>query len=339
MNRSKALLHYSLTRLALAPIMLWLISTLVFFLLRIAPGDPVDAILGNRADFAAREALRSKLGLDSPLIHQYFSYLKGLVHADLGLSLNNQESVSQIIAKTLPASLELGITAIIVAAIIGISVGLTGVAKPEGKTDLAGRLFGIGTYALPPFWAAMLIQILFAVILGWLPVGGRFPPVLETPKGSGFLIIDSIVSGNINALFGTFRHLLLPASTLGILLSGIFSRSLRINLEKVLNTNYIQAARSRGITEKNVIINHALPNALLPLLTIAGLTISSLIGGALLIEVTFSWPGIALQLQEAISQRDYTMVQGIVVVISSLVVLISLLIDLLIAFIDPRINY
>ena len=319
--------------------MLWLISSLVFFLLRVAPGDPVDAILGIRADYAAREALRVKLGLDAPLINQYLKFLNCLIHGDLGESLNNQEPVRQLIAKTLPASIELGIIAIIIAITVGLGIGFTGIARPEGKTDLLGRLFGIGTYALPPFWAAMLIQMIFAVILGWLPVGGRFPPHLIEPEGSGFLILDSIRTGNIQALIGSTRHLILPASTLGMLLSGIFSRSLRLNLSKVLQTNYIQAARSRGLKENQIILKHAFPNSLLPVLTIAGLTIASLIGGALLIEITFSWPGIALGLQEAISKRDYPIVQGIVVTISSIVVTISLLVDLAIAFIDPRVSY
>ena len=339
MNRSRSLLKYSISRLLLAPVMLWLISTLVFLLLRVAPGDPVDAILGIRADYAAREALRVKLGLDVPLLTQYFKYLNCLIHGDLGESLNNQEPVRQLISNTLPASIELGVIAIIIAITIGLSVGFTGIARPEGKTDLIGRLFGIGTYALPPFWAAMLIQIFFAVILGWLPVGGRFPPNLIEPEGSGFLIFDSIKTGNLKALLGSIRHIILPASTLGILLSGIFSRSLRLNLGKILTTNYIQAAKSRGIKDGQVILKHAFPNALLPILTIAGLTIASLIGGALLIEITFSWPGIALGLQEAISQRDYPVVQGIVVIISSLVVTISLLVDIAIAFIDPRISF
>ena len=251
--------------------MLWLISTLVFLLLRVAPGDPVDAILGIRADYAAREALRVKLGLDASLLTQYFKYLNCLIHGDLGESLNNQEPVRQLISNTLPASIELGVIAIIIAITIGLAVGFTGIARPEGKTDLIGRLFGIGTYALPPFWAAMLIQIFFAVILGWLPVGGRFPPNLIEPEGSGFLILDSIKTGNLQALLGSIRHIILPASTLGILLSGIFSRSLRLNLGKILTTNYIQAARSRGIKESQVILKHAFPNALLPVLTIASL--------------------------------------------------------------------
>ncbi|WP_320677138.1 ABC transporter permease [Prochlorococcus sp. MIT 1300] len=339
MAKERALFKYCATRIALTPLMLWLISTLVFLMLRVAPGDPVDAILGNRANEAARFALRTRLGLDKPLWEQYLNFIGGLLKGKLGESLTNQEPVKEIIAGALPATIELGTIALLIAICIGIVVGFSGAAKRESKIDLLGRVFGISTYALPPFWAAMMMQLLFAVHLGWLPVGGRFPPSLITPQGSGFLILDSFLAGDWLALQGTLRHLFLPALTLGILLSGIFSRSLRLNLGKALKADYIEAARSRGISEKKIITKHALPNALLPVLTIAGITIASLIGGALLIEVTFSWPGIALKLQEAISQRDYPVVQGIVVVIASLVVLISVLIDLVIAVIDPRVQY
>ncbi|MFL0777321.1 MAG: ABC transporter permease [Prochlorococcus sp.] len=339
MGRGRELLRYSAIRLALAPLMLWLIASLVFLLLRVAPGDPVDAVLGSRAPAAARAALRSKLGLDQPLWHQYLDFIRGLGHGDLGEALINQEPVSSIIARDLPASLELGLTALILAAVVGLAVGFSGIARPEGKLDFAGRLYGIGTYALPPFWVAMLVQLLFAVMLGWLPVGGRFPPSLLPPQGSGFLIADSLFSGNWASLQGAIRHLVLPASTLGLLLSGIFTNALRLNLQRTLRSDYVEAARSRGLSETQVIVRHALPNALLPVLTIAGITVASLIGGALLIEVTFSWPGIALRLQEAISQRDYPVVQGIVVVIAALVVLVSVAVDLLVAALDPRIRY
>jgi len=338
-SRSRALIQYCLTRLALAPLMLWLIATMVFLLLRIAPGDPVDAILGNRANELAREALRTKLGLDQPFLNQYFNFIKDILHGDLGTALVNQEPISNIIKESLPASIELGICSLIIALVIGLSVGLSGISKEGGRIDMAGRLYGISTYALPPFWAAMLIQLFFAVFLGWLPVGGRFPPSMLQPNGTGFLILDSIINGNLSALQGAIRHLALPSITLGILLSGIFSRALRLNLSRILKTDHIEAARSRGIKESQVLIKHALPNAFLPVLTIAGITIASLIGGALLIEVTFSWPGIAMRLQEAIDQRDYPVVQGIVVIVAGLVVLLSIFIDILIASIDPRIRY
>ena len=340
MSTKKELFKYIFSRLALLPIMLWIISSLVFILLRIAPGDPVDAILGNRANEFARESLRIKLGLDKPLINQYLEYLKDLMHGNLGISLNTQEPVKVINSKALPASIELAIFAILIASIIGYLIGFLGAIKPEGRIDFIGRVFGIGTYALPPFWAAMLIQIIFAVLLGWLPIGGRLPPGMSPPPFvTGFLLLDSILNKNIEMFFSSFKHLILPSVSLGILLSGIFSRSLRLNLEEILKKDYIEAAKSRGINDYRIFIKHALPNTLLPILTITGLTISSLIGGALLIEITFSWPGIALGLQEAINQRDYPVVQGIVIIISSLVVMISVGIDIAIAYIDPRVSY
>ncbi len=340
MSSKKELFKYILSRLALFPIMLWIISSLVFILLRVAPGDPVDAILGTRANELARESLRIKLGLDKPLINQYIEYLNQLIHGNLGISLNTQEPVKIIISKALPASLELAIFSILIASIVGYLIGFLGAIKPEGKIDFWGRIFGIGTYALPPFWAAMLIQIIFAVLLGWFPIGGRLPPGAIPPSPiTGFLILDSILNKNIEIIFSAIKHLILPSITLGILLSGIFSRSLRLNLEEVLKKKYIEAAKSRGINDSRILVKHALPNTLLPILTITGLTVSSLIGGALLIEITFSWPGIALGLQEAINQRDYPVVQGIVVIISSLVVMVSVGIDIAIAYIDPRVSY
>ena len=343
MSRRSDLLRYLAARLALAPVMVWLIASLVFLLLRVAPGDPIDALLGTRAPAAARAALRAQLGLDQPLWQQYGHFLSQLLHGELGQSLTNQEPVTAVIRQSLPASLELGIVALLLAAVVGLAVGFSGVARPEGKLDLAGRLYGIGTYALPPFWAAMVVQLVFAVWLGWLPVGGRFPPTLIPPAGSGFYLLESLRAGlgtgQWHQLLGTVRHLVLPAGTLGLLLSGIFANALRLNLRRALDSDYVEAARSRGLGEGRVILRHALPNALLPVLTITGITVASLIGGALLIEVTYSWPGIAFRLQEAIGQRDYPLVQGIVVVVAALVVMVTVAVDLVVAMLDPRIRF
>ncbi len=245
----------------------------------------------------------------------------------------------EIVRDALPASLELGITALLVALVLGLAVGFSGVARPEGKLDLSGRLYGIGTYALPVFWAAMVMQLIFAVGLGWFPVGGRFPPTALPPQGTGFYLLDGILQANPQVIWGTLQHLALPAITLGLLLSGIFERALRLNLRRALRSDYVEAARSRGISERRVVLRHALPNALLPVLTITGITVASLIGGALLIELIFSWPGIAYRLQEAIAQRDYPLVQGIVVVIAALVVMVNLAVDVVVALLDPRLKF
>jgi peptide/nickel transport system permease protein len=319
--------------------MLWLIASLVFLLLRVAPGDPVDALLGSRASEAARIQLRHQLGLDQPLPLQYLHFLGDLLHGNLGTSLVNARPVGAIVRESLPASLELGLVALAIAIVLGLTAGFSGIARPEGKLDLAGRLYGIGTYALPSFWAAMVLQLVFAVGLGWFPVGGRYPPTLVPPTGTGFYLLDGLLSGNWQVISGSLRHLALPAFTLGLLLSGIFDNALRLNLRRALRSDYVEAARSRGIGERQVVLRHALPNALLPVLTIAGITVASLIGGALLIEVIYSWPGIAYRLQEAINQRDYPLVQGIVVVVAALVVLVSLVVDVLVALLDPRISF
>jgi peptide/nickel transport system permease protein len=339
MTNNASLVRYLGSRLLLAPVMLWLIASLVFLLLRVAPGDPVDALLGNRASATAREQLRAQLGLDQSLWDQYRDFLGALMQGDLGTSLRNSTPVGEIVRDALPASLELGITALLVALVLGLAVGFSGVARPEGKLDLSGRLWGIGTYALPVFWAAMVMQLIFAVGLGWFPVGGRFPPTALPPQGTGFYLLDGILQADGQVIWGTLQHLALPAITLGLLLSGIFERALRLNLRRALRSDYVEAARSRGISERRVVLRHALPNALLPVLTITGITVASLIGGALLIELIFSWPGIAYRLQEAIGQRDYPLVQGIVVVIAALVVMVNLVVDVVVALLDPRLKF
>ena len=335
----KKLINYSLLKFSLIPVILWIISTLVFILLRVAPGDPVDAILGSGADEISREMLRYKLGLNESLFDQYLTYIINILHLNFGLSLSTEEPVLKIILRSLPASLELGFFSILSAAIIGFPLGFLGLRSKGKKGDYFVRILGISSYAIPPFWGAMIAQLIFSVYLNFFPIGGRFPIFQQQPQITGFLVLDSLLSNNAIALKDSLYHLLLPSLTLGFLLSGIFSRSLRVNLDKSLRSDYVNAAICRGIRKKEIILNHALPNALLPIVTISGLTIASLAGGALLFEVTFSWPGIAFRLHEAISQRDYTLVQGIVIVTSFLIVLLNLSVDILIALLDPRIEY
>ena len=333
------ILNYSLLKLSLIPLILWIISTLVFILLRVAPGDPVDAILGSGANEASRDLLRSKLGLNESLISQYLIYINNTLHFNFGESLSTQEPVLNIILKSLPASIELCFFSIFIAILIGFPLGFLGLKNKGKKGDYIVRVIGISSYAIPPFWGAIMAQLIFSVYFRTFPIGGRFPIIHDQPQITGFLVLDSILDNNLMYLRDSLYHLALPSITLGFLLSGIFSRSLRINLDKTIKSDYVNAALCRGITKRKIILNHSLPNALLPIVTISGLTIASLAGGALLFEVTFSWPGIALKLYEAISQRDYTVVQGIVIITSLLIVSINLFVDILIALLDPRIEY
>ncbi len=333
------ILNYSLLKISLIPLMLWIISTLVFILLRVAPGDPVDAILGSGANEASRELLRYKLGLNESLLSQYLTFINNILHLNFGESLSTQEPVLNIILKSLPASLELGIFSIFFAILIGFPLGFLGIRNKGKRGDYIARVISISSYAIPPFWGAMLVQLILSVYLRIFPIGGRFPIIHSQPHITGFLVIDSLLDNNLTYLKDSLYHLALPSLTLGFLLSGIFSRSLRINLDKTIKSDYVNAALTRGIARRKIILNHALPNALLPIITISGLTIASLAGGALLFEVTFSWPGIALRLYEAISQRDYNVVQGIVIITSLLIVSLNLFVDIFIALLDPRIEY
>ncbi|MEX0270700.1 ABC transporter permease [Leptolyngbyaceae cyanobacterium UHCC 1019] len=341
MSRSSSLRYYILTRLLLAPLMLWLIATLVFLLMRATPGDPVDALLGPRAPQAAKDELRQQLGLGQPLWMQYLGYLGSLLRLDLGNSLTTQgQSVWGIIQKFFPATVELALCSLAIALLVGVSVGISTASRPNTSLDLGGRLFGILTYSIPMFWLGMVLQLIFAVQLNWFPLGTRFPVTISAPDGpTGLYLLDSLVHANLSQFFTTLYYLALPCFTLGILISGIFERIVRVNLQQTLKADYIEAARARGIPESRILVSHALKNALIPVITILGLTFSALLGGAILTEVTFSWPGLANRLYRAIAQRDYPTVQGIVVFFAAIVALSSILTDIINAYIDPRIRY
>ena len=341
MSRSKALQSYIIIRLMLAPLMLWTITTLVFLLLRATPGDPVDAILGPKAPESVKDALREQLGLGAPLWQQYLNYMGDLLKFDLGTSLTTRgQSVWQIIQQYFPATLEIAVLSMAIALMLGISVGMISASRPNTAWDAGGRLFGILTYSLPAFWVGMLMQLVFGVQLRWFPLGTRFPISQTPPQGpTGLYTIDSLLSLNFGQFFTTLHYLALPSLTLGILISGIFERIVRVNLKQTLEADYVEAARARGIPERKILVNHAFKNALIPVITVMGLTLAALLGGALLTEVTFSWPGLGNRLYEAISLRDYPTVQGIVVFFAAIVAIASILIDIINAYIDPRIRY
>ncbi|MGB7057019.1 MAG: ABC transporter permease, partial [Geitlerinemataceae cyanobacterium] len=329
MSRSKALQYYIVSRVLLAPLMLWTITTAVFLLLRATPGDPVDAILGPRAPEAFKQELREQLGLSGTLLQQYLNYMGQLLRLDLGESATSRgQNVWEIIGNHFPATAELAVCSMVVALVVGITIGSLSASRPNTPIDAGGRLFGIITYSVPMFWMGMVLQLIFAVQLRWFPLGTRFPLTLPTPTGiTGLYTLDSLLSGNLSQFFAALHYLALPSLTLGILLSGIFERIVRVNLKQTLSSDYVEAARARGIQEGQILVAHALKNAMIPVITVLGLTFASLLGGAILTEVTFSWPGLASRLYEAISSRDYPTVQGIVVFFAAIVVFASIAID------------
>jgi peptide/nickel transport system permease protein len=321
--------------------MIWFITTLVFLLLRATPGDPIDALLGPKAPAEVKGALRSQLGLDQPLWVQYLSYLGALFHFNLGESLVSQgETVGAIIREFFPATLELAVSSLTIALVLGVAIGALSASRPNTRWDAGGRMFGILTYAIPLFWFGMLLQLIFAVGLKWFPLGTRFPTTLLAPDGpTGLYTIDSLLAGNPQQFGMALYYLTLPALSLGVLISGIFERIVRVNLKQTLQADYVEAARARGISERRILWNHAFRNTLIPVVTILGLTLAAMLGGAILTEVTFSWPGLGNRFYRAIAQRDYPTVQGITVFFAAIVAMASIAIDIINAYIDPRIRY
>jgi peptide/nickel transport system permease protein len=315
--------------------------TMVFLLLRVAPGDPISAALGGHVGPEELERRREAAGLDRPLLEQYFDYLGDAVTLNLGTTLTDQRSVTSIITDNGAATLELTIFAFAIAVAVGVSIGLLAGQRRDTWVDTGGRLFGIFVYAAPVFFTGFLLQLLFGSVLGWLPTSGRVGPIteFELDKTTNLYIVDALISANWEALRDVVEHLILPAVTLGLLVSGVLIRLVRVNLLQTMRGDYVEAARARGLNERRIVVHHALRNALVPVVTVAGLQFAILLGGAILTEQTFNWPGIGHELVRYLNNRDYIAVEGIITVFALAVVLVSLLIDLINAFIDPRVRY
>jgi peptide/nickel transport system permease protein len=331
--------RYLLTRLALTAPLLLLLLTATFLLLRVAPGDPVTATLGERASDERAEELRRSLGLDDPLWQQYASYVGGALRGDFGRAITTDIPVWKTITEKFPATLELTVAAMLVAIAVGIAVGAASARFRDTPLDVAGRLLGIVLYAAPIFWVGILFQLLFSVELGWLPTGGRTTAFSEPRHLTGLYTVDALLSGNFSALGEALRHLALPAVTLGLVIGGILVRLVRVNMLQALRSDHVEAARARGLPERSVVLRHALRSALVPVVAVVGLQLALLLSGAVLTEATFSWPGLGQTLYDFLQDRDYTAVQGLVTFYALFVVAVSLLIDVVSAWVDPRIRY
>jgi peptide/nickel transport system permease protein len=332
---------YLLTRLALAIPTVLILLTMVFLLMRVAPGNPIQAALGGHVSQAEIERRSAEAGYDRPILTQYFEYLGDALTLNLGETLTDHRPVTSIITENGTATLELTFYAFTIAVVVGVTIGLIAGRYRDTWVDTSGRMFGIFVYAAPVFFVGFLLQLLFGSALGWLPTTGRVGPItqFELSKPTHIYTIDAIVTGNWNALGDVFRHLILPSVTLGLLVSGVLIRLVRVNLLQTMRGDYVEAARARGVTERRVVLHHAFRNALVPVVTVAGLQFAILLGGAILTEQTFNWPGIGAELVRYLNNRDYIAVQGIITAFALAVVLVSLLIDLVNAFIDPRVRY
>ena len=340
-TQGTSLRTYLLTRLGLALPTVLILLTLVFLLMRVAPGNPIQAALGGHVPREEIERRVHEAGYDRPILTQYGEYLGDALTLDLGTTLTDHRAVTSILRENGAATLELTFFAFALAIVAGVGIGLLAGRHRDTWVDTGGRMFGIFVYAAPVFFTGFLLQILFGSTLGWLPTTGRVDAVtqFELDKTTNLYLVDAIISGNWTAFWDAIRHLILPAVTLGLLVSGVLIRLVRVNLLQTMRGDYVEAARARGISERRVVIHHAFRNALVPVVTVAGLQFALLLGGAILTEQTFNWPGIGSELVRYLNNRDYIAVQGIITIFALAVVLVSLLIDLVTALVDPRVRY
>src|SRR6478735_1834958 len=336
-SSSGSLRTYLITRLLLVIPMIWVLVTLVFFVMRVI-GDPIESAFGGRLPADQIAIRRHNAGLDRPLLSQYWDYLVGLLHGDFGRTLTDNQRVSSVIITKGAATLELTFWALIVALSVGIPLGRVAARYRDRPPDVVLRLSAILAYATPVFFLGLLLQLLFAIKLGWLPASGRASTNVEiaiqnvSPKTNIYLI-DAILYGDPSYVIDVIKHAILPAITLGLLTAGVFLRLVRVNVLQTMRSDYVEAARARGVPERKVMRKHAFKNALIPVVTVMGLQIAVLLGGAVLTEDTFEWQGIGYTLTHYIENSDFVAVQGIVAALAVIVALVSFVIDVIVAVI------
>jgi peptide/nickel transport system permease protein len=311
----------------------------VFTISHLTPGDPVLIALGERATPDAIEALRAELQLDDPLPVQFKKYLGRALRGDLGRSIQNNERVTVELGTRFPATIELTFAAMLIASLVGIATGVVAAARQNSWFDGVSMFAALFGFSMPIFWLGIMLILLFASYLGWFPISGRLDYTIELTRVTNLYLVDAVLSGNWEALGNALRHLVLPAVTLSTVALAIIARMTRSSLLEVLRQDYVRTARAKGLAEGRVISRHALKNAFIPVVTVIGLNVGSLLGGAILTETIFAWPGVGRLVVDAIFARDYPIVQGAVLVIALVFVLVNLLVDLSYAYLDPRIRY
>lgn len=303
----------------LVPVVL-LASIGIWAMIYAVPGGPIGVIVGENATAETIAAARREFGLDRPIAVQYLDWVRGAVQGDLGTSIHSREPVRDLILQRLPATLQLALMATLVAVAIGIPVAIASAMNPGSWLDRLLSGWNALALGVPTFWLGILLILWFSVELRWLPSASRYVPLWQDP---------------VEAL----RHLILPAATLGVYVSGVLARFLRASLVTEMKADYVRTARSKGLPERQIMRTHIVPNALLPFITIVGLMMATFIGGAVVTEAVFTYPGLGRLLVQAISTRDYPLIQGCIVVMLIIYVAINLTVDVLYAYVDPRIDY
>jgi peptide/nickel transport system permease protein len=316
------------------------VAIMVFFFMRLTPGDPVDIMMGQGGAVGVGEIenLRREFHLDKPLHVQLWLFLKDAVRGDLGYSYVQKRPVAQLIAKRLPATIELAGGALLFALLVAIPIGIVSAVKQNSLVDqfsMAGAIVGT---SMPAFWLGIILILLLAVRLHWLPVQGRVSFDARLEEVTGFLVLDSLLTGNRAALISTLKHLVLPSITLGATAAAIVARVLRSSMVEILRQDYITVARAKGQSEFLVVMKHALRNALIPTVTVVGLQVGALLGGNMIVETVFGWPGLGRMVVSAIFSRDFPLIQGTVMVYAFTYVMANLIVDVLYTYLNPKIT-
>lgn len=310
--------RFLITRVLQMMVALLGVSVVVFSLMHMVPGDPVRVALGTRFDQALYDSLRARMGLDRPLVEQYLSWLRGALTGDLGVSFRNGQPVAGLILERLPATLTLAAAAVVVALTVALPAGLISAVRSGTTLDYTVATASQIGISMPDFWAGVMYILLFSLTLGWFPSSG-FRPI-----GDGFWL--------------WLRHLLLPAVTVGLISGSIITRFVRSAVLEALNQDYVLTARAKGLSEWQIVMRHVLPNAWIPIVTVVGLQLGFLVGGVVVVEVIFAWPGLGRLALTAVRDRDFTVLQGAVLYLSAMFLLINLVVDIVYAWIDPRVR-
>ncbi|MCY1488795.1 Dipeptide transport system permease protein DppB [compost metagenome] len=316
------------------------VTLLTFALIRLIPGDPVEVMMGERrVDPQMHAEAMHRLGLDKPLYQQYLDYVGNLAQGDLGESLTTRESVWNEFLTLFPATLELSLAAMLFAGTFGLLAGVIAALRRGSLFDHGVMTISLAGYSMPIFWWGLILIMLFSVKLGWTPVSGRLDLLYDIEPRTGFMLIDTLLSDEEGAFVDAVRHLILPAIVLGTIPLAVIARMTRSAMLEVLREDYVRTARAKGLSPARVVFVHGLRNALIPVLTVFGLQVGTLLAGAVLTETIFSWPGIGKWLIESIAARDYPVVQNGILLIAALVILVNFTVDLLYGLANPRIRH
>jgi peptide/nickel transport system permease protein len=332
-------LKYIIKRLLLLIPVVIGVSIIVFLIMRVFSPDPAPVVLGEHATQEMVTAWRQANGLNDPLYMQYFRFLIGIFSGNLGNSYYSKAPVLNEIFARFPATIELAISAIIFASVIGIIIGAISAVKKNTLADSAGMVTALIGVSMPIFWLGILLIIFFSGVLHLLPSTGRIDVMLQPPTITSFYLIDTLLTGNFEGFWSAITHLILPSVALGMYSMAIIARMTRSSMLDTLGQDYIRTARAKGITEGRVIVKHALRNALIPVVTVIGLQLGSLLGGAVLTETVFGWPGIGAFTVQCILKSDFPVVQGVVMLVAITYVIINLIVDVIYGFLDPRIKF